>query len=148
MNNDEKWLPTSIDRIALSFSFKSSDLLKRNLAYNIQYLQYLVKNIESNETTSVLYRMQYKSFIVTGMSVIEAIFIALLAERNMIPLECWKETEHKHNSIDDNTILVTFKRKRIPPKRKKIKLDEAIHLIEKNNVLGIKTNAFPALRVV
>ena len=142
----EKWLPTSIDTIKNSFEFLSTDVVKKNIAYNIQYLQYLTKNIEEDETTSVLYRMRYKTFVIIAMSIIEAVFMALLDERNLIPLEEWKEGNHHHQVIDENTIKVSFERKKIKPSKKKIKFDEAIHLIECNDVLNLKKSTFPVIR--
>ena len=145
-NNTIIWLPTSIDKIIDSFCFDSKMVLKKNLAYNIQYLQFISKNIEEQQTTSVINKMRYKSFIISSMSIIESIFIALLDERNLIPLDEWKETEHKHKEIDDNTVEVRYLKKRSSPKKKKISFDEAIHLVEKNNVLTLNNNMYPVIR--
>lgn len=116
------------------------------MAYNIQYLQFLARNIENEDTTNVLYRMRYKTFVVTCMSIIEAVFIALLDERNLIPVVEWKEGTHHHKDIDENTIEVSFKRKKVTPTKKKINLDEAIYLIEKNNVLNMTATTYPVIR--
>ena len=142
------WLPTSVEKIKNSFKFECSDVLKKNLAYNIQYLQFLSKNIEEEETTTVLYRMRYKTFIVTCMSIIEAVFIALLDERNLIPIISWKDGEHKHRLIDDNTDEIYFKRKKANPRKKIISLDEATNLIEKNNILKDKSDYSSAIRLL
>lgn len=113
MNNKDKWLPTEIDKIRNSFVFNAKNVLKSNIAYNIQYLQYLYRDIDTRDSTTVLYRMRYKSFVITGMSVIEAVFMALLKDRKMIPLEEWKEVgDHKHQKIDDETMNVIIKRKK------------------------------------
>lgn len=135
MITNEVWLPTGVEKIKNSFKFECSDVLKKNLAYNIQYLQFLLKNIEEEETTTVLYRMRYKTFTVISMSIIEAVFIALLEERDLIPIVDWKDGEHKRRTINDNTIEVYFKRKKVAPRKKIITLDEAINLIEKNKIL-------------
>ena len=148
MDNKNSWLPTSVEKIKNSFKFECSDVLKKNLAYNIQYLQFLLKNIEEEETTTVLYRMRYKTFIVTCMSIIEAVFIALLDERNLIPIISWKDGEHKYRSIDDNTDEVYFKRKKADPRKKIISLDEATNLIEKNNILKDKNDYSSAIRLL
>lgn len=101
MEKTEYWLPTGIPDIINSFNFDCKEVLKKNLAYNIQYLQYLSKNIDEEKTTSVLYMMRYKTFVVTSMSVIEAIFIILLNERNLIPVVEWKDGTHHHKDIDE-----------------------------------------------
>ena len=138
----KKWFPTPVDEIVDSLVFKSKLVLKKNIAYNIQYLQFLSKNIKEEKTTSVLYKMRFKNYLVVAMSIIESIFIALLDERDLIPLEEWKEGTHHKNQIDDNTIEVSFKRKRIAPKKKRIKLDEALSLMKKNNFLNLEEKHF------
>lgn len=148
MEKTEYWLPTGIPDIINSFNFDYKEMLKKNLAYNIQYLQYLSKNIDEEKTTSVLYMMRYKTFIVTSMSVIEAIFIILLNERNLIPVVEWKDGTHHHKDIDDNTIEVSFKRKRVSPQKKKIKFDESIHLMESNEVLKSTDPMYSVIRVL
>lgn len=142
------WLPTSVDNIVNSFNFNSKSVLKKNIAYNIQYLQYIHESINNQITTNVLLKMRYKAFIVTAMSIIEAVFIALLDERNFIPVDEWKEGKHRHKVLDENTIEVTYKKKRTTPKKKSINFDEAIHLIEVNNVLNITKNTYPVLRTL
>ena len=148
MEKTKYWLPTGISDIINSFNFDCKELLKKNLAYNIQYLQYLSKNIDEEKTTSVLYMMRYKTFVVTSMSVIEAIFIILLNERNLIPVVEWKDGTHHHKDIDDNTIEVSFKRKRVSPQKKKIKFDESIHLMESNEVLKSTDPMYSVIRVL
>lgn len=147
MVDKNKWLPTGIDKIRESFVFNAKKVLKSNIAYNIQYLQYLYRDINSSDSTTVLYRMRYKSFVITGMSIIEAVFMALLKDRKLIPLEEWKEVgNHKHQKIDDKTINVIIKRKKVSPFEKKIKFDEAITLIEKNNVLNLDKSSIVVIR--
>lgn len=143
--NEKKWLPTSINEIINSFSFQSKEVVKKNLAYNIQYLQYLKLLIENTNVTSVIKRMQIKSFIITSMSIIEEIFICLLRSKKLIPLIEWQEGKHKYNKIDDNTIEVTYLKKKKIPKEKKLTFDEAITLIEKNQTIKIIPSSYPVL---
>lgn len=148
MEKAEYWLPTSVNDIINSFNFNCKEVLKKNLAYNIQYLQYISKNIDEEITTSVIYMMRYKTFVVTSMSVIEAIFIILLDERNLISKVEWKDGTRHHKTIDENTIEVSFIRKRIDPQKKKINFDESIHLMESNYVLNAPDTMYPVIRVL
>ena len=147
MNNNEMWLPTKIDYIKNNFVFDSTDTLKKNIAYNIQYTQYLIRDISTNKYTSVLNKMRYKTFVITSISIIEAVFYALLKARNLIPLEEWKEVgDHKHQHVDDNTFYTIIKKRKVTPFEKNIRFDEAISLVEKNNVLGFSKKAYEILR--
>lgn len=146
MIENKKWLPTNIETIKGSLAFNSKDVLKKNIAYNIQYLEYLVKNIEEEETTTVIYRMKYKTFVVISASIIEAVFVTLLEERDLIP-DDWKEGKHKHNEIDENTIEVTYIKKKNIPKKKRISFDEAISIVEKNQILNT-TRIYKPIKVI
>ncbi len=52
--------------------------LRKNLAYSLQYLEYLVKSFEELNLSGVLLNQTIKSFVITGMGVIEAILYYLI----------------------------------------------------------------------
>ena len=146
MTSNKIWLPTGVDEIKKSFAFESKDVLKKNLAYNIQYLEYLAKNIKEEETTSVLYSIRYKMFIIISMAMLEAVFIALLDERNLIPYEEWKDGTHHKKIISEDRIEVSFNRHRVKPYKKKVKFDEALCLIKKNKILDLNEDSIHIIK--
>ena len=149
MNENSKWLPTGVNEIINSLVFNDKEVVKKNIAYNIQYLQYLNKSIKENNVTSNIKHMKIKSFIITGMSIIEAIFISLLRERNLIPLDEWCRGKHSYKKISEEEIEVIYKKIKIKdPKEKKITLDEAIRLVEKNKILNIISQTYPVLQIL
>lgn len=92
--------------------------------------------------------MKIKSFVITSMSIIVGIFISLLRERKLIPMIEWKEGKHNHISIDNNTEVVIYKKKKVVKYEKKLTLDEAISLIESNNIINIIPSSYPVLRIL
>ena len=116
-SKEYKWSPTFIDDIRNSLKIKMKYSISKNIAYNIQYLEFLDKQLNELRLTSVLTKMIYKNYIITSMSIIEAIFYCLLEERNLIPKEYW-ETEKTYISSeigpeDNRTRIVSEIQKKV-----------------------------------
>ena len=83
---DNQWLPTPLHKIETLLSTlidrdKGVDHhyeLRKNLAYNLQYIEYLACTLEDLRLTSVLHNQTIKSFIIVGSGVVEAILYYVL----------------------------------------------------------------------
>lgn len=91
-----RWYPISIQSIKtylkLDFSVEGSEPLQSNLAYNLQYIQYIEKQLSDLNLSSVLYTMLYKSYIISGMGIVEGLFTNLLKSKN-----AWRKTNWESN---------------------------------------------------
>ena len=97
LKNDDgsNWSPVMIPELS---SVIDIPMIKRNnayttcknIAYNLQYIQYLQKQLDSVYLTDVLERMVCKNYIITAMSIIEAIFAYLVKDSGN-----WKASEWK-----------------------------------------------------
>ena len=78
----DRWYPTSVNTYKLSFnldmSIENSEALRSNLAYSMQYLEFIEKEIEELKLSDVIYTMLVKSYVVTGMSVLEGLFVNIV----------------------------------------------------------------------
>lgn len=83
----EKWYPIDIDRYRNALNINDTDdsikCMHMNLSYNIQYLEYLLKQINELELSSVLHRILNKNFIITGVAILEAIFRYLIGVHDL-----------------------------------------------------------------
>ena len=83
----DKWYPTSIDTfkssIKLDNNVEYAEALSKNLAYNLQYIQYLELCFKELKLSEVLYTMLVKNYVITGMSILEGIFTNLLKSKNL-----------------------------------------------------------------
>ncbi|WP_269620531.1 hypothetical protein [Zhongshania sp. BJYM1] len=80
----EKWYPASISNLEshlnsfivpiLGFSKDKTYPLVKNLAYTLQYVEFLYKVVEDLNLSDVLHKQNIKSFVIHGAAVIEAIF--------------------------------------------------------------------------
>ncbi|WP_076635643.1 hypothetical protein [Lactiplantibacillus plantarum] len=94
----DRWYPASIDNYRDFFyrSIKTTGvnnidfkLVYSNLAYNMQNLEYIKLQLDSLVLSSVLEKMLYKSFIITGMSIVEAIFYITLVDNGELSKHGW-----------------------------------------------------------
>lgn len=70
----ERWYPTSVDHYRLAFkidtSIENSRALKSNLAYSMQYLEFLEKEMAELKLSDVIYIMLVKTYVVIGISLL------------------------------------------------------------------------------
>ena len=45
-----------------------------NIAYNLQYIQFLEKELNELDVSSVIYTMLVKTYVITGIGIVEGIF--------------------------------------------------------------------------
>jgi hypothetical protein len=77
-----RWYPQPVDTykigIKIPYDTPENRRLKSNFAYNMQYIEYLEKQISELKLSEVILTMLYKSYIVTGMGIVELLFVYLL----------------------------------------------------------------------
>lgn len=77
-NSDNKWYPARIEEYQNVFLMDADTpenyMLLKNICYNMQYLEFLNKELDELELSAVLRPMTIKYFVITGMSVLEGIF--------------------------------------------------------------------------
>lgn len=141
-SKEDKWTPLSIDTIRNAISLPMNYSIEKNIAYNIQYLQFISKQLNELRLTSVLKKMLYKTYIITGMAVLEAIFYCALKEKGYLAKESWK-TEKKYisNEIgpDDNrTRIVSEVQKKYEPEEVRQNLDSLINKVKSKKIFSTK----------
>lgn len=83
----EKWYPIDVNRYRNALNISDTDIetsyMHKNISYSIQYLEFLQKQINELELSSVLHRILNKNFIITGVAILEAIFEYLVSINNL-----------------------------------------------------------------
>ena len=120
--NSEKdtWYPNSISILEnyLSSLIKPNDYfdiskckgIRKNLAYNLQYIEFLDRVIKDVKLSSVLYTQNFKIFLIVGSSIIESIFHYLVVSNGHAKTTNLKEVE-SYESRDYIIGSKTFKNK-------------------------------------
>ncbi|MBW7572491.1 hypothetical protein [Caproiciproducens faecalis] len=124
--------------------------LRKNIAYSLQYLEYIELQLHELDLHNVIITMLYKTFIITGVSIIEGVFYYLLKSNNLWTQKEWElEKIVKSNgfSFENETRKVeTHIFKSIPKTDDEMNLDSMIKKIESHSLIDIPHQAFPYLK--
>jgi hypothetical protein len=124
--------------------------LRKNISYNLQYLEYIQFQLKELKLPNVVVTMLFKSFIITGVSIIEAIFYHLLKSNGLWNQKEWEiEKIVASNPIQfltETRKFETYIYKKIPKADDEMNLDSIIKKIEHKELIDIPHEAFPYIR--
>ena len=114
--------------------------LRKNIAYNLQYLGYLSQTLDELDLSDVLRRQTYKAFVVTGAGVWEAILFYLLRANGLQKVSDWEQVGrsagHFKAQGKDHRIENVLHVRRATPAPEEMSLDQMIKIAEKHKLLG------------
>lgn len=91
IKTSERWYPQPVstyqEALKLDYSIDNCNALSKNLAYSLQYLEFLEKEIDELALSSVLMTLLIKTYIIIGMSILEGIFVNIVKSHGW-----WKRT--------------------------------------------------------
>ena len=139
---EDRWYPVPVDSfrngfIAMKGNAEGYHPLVDNLAYNLQYIQFLDKAIDELEVSSVIYTMLVKNYVITGIGIIEGVFSYIIKTNGW-----WKTNDEKVilNSYAQQitskgvTLVVrTEISKKIDPYNDKMTFDEMIKCLKRHH---------------
>lgn len=115
--------------------------LRKNIAYNLQYLEFLQRSLEDLKLSSVIEKQIWKNFIIIGCGIIESLLHFLLIAKKHHKTTEWelklvapgqtKNIDGKQVRIDSHVY-----RKLSSPKNDQMTFDSMIKRAEKKKVLG------------
>ena len=150
----QRWYPQPIDTYKMGIKIPNDTPENRrllsNFAYSMQYVEYLEKQLAELSLSEVLKKMVFKSYIITGMGIIELLlFYCLRSTGNWNTTE-WKEFgELSANPKEINGELVkvvTTMYNKVETQDMRMDLDSMIKRAEKKRILTIDHSVFPALK--
>lgn len=146
--SDGKWLPTSIARleeylakfIQTEAGVPNAAALRKNIAYNLQYLQFQNQILIEFNVTQVILTQVWKIHIIVGTSIVEALLYYLLTSKGMHKTTEWEQVGSTSNetNIDGakHKIENVIYRKLQNPAPQDMTLDVMIKKAEKSKLLG------------
>ncbi|WP_342621983.1 hypothetical protein [Erysipelothrix sp. P66] len=148
-NNKNRWYPTSVNSLERSIllgSYKE----RKNFAYSMQYLQYLELQFDELNLSEVLFKINIKSYIVTGMGIIEMLFKNLLHDTGNWNRTTWiKNNDYETNSKKKDGKKVKLKIEEFVEVKEydmRMDFDSMIKKVDSKKLLSIKSNNFPAVK--
>ena len=149
-----RWYPESINNYSSMFiidsSVENSTALIKNIAYNMQYIEFLEKEFDELNVSSVIYTMLVKTYVITAMSIIEGIFSNIIKSNDW-----WKTTDMESLGVaianekkfgDKKYIIKSEILKKIDPEPVQMNLDEFIKILSRHHkALNIDHLDYPVL---
>ncbi len=149
-----RWYPQPIDwykdNLKILSSSAENERIICNFAYNMQYIEFIEKELTDLKLSSVILTMLYKTYIITSMGIIESLFSYLLKEKGQWKVSCWDEIctfQANEKVIDSEQYMIkNILCKKCEPKKIRMDLDSMIKKVESKNLLNIDHSIFPALK--
>ena len=148
-----RWYPTPIELYRKGFSLNSKvdgyRPLIDNLAYSLQYLEFLDKELSELKLSSVIEVMIIKNYTITSMSILEGIFSNIIKSNDW-----WKKKEEEivftakasKQENGENLIVKTEIIKKVPAENSKMTMDEMIKCLNKHHKgLSVDHLVYPEL---
>lgn len=151
----DRWYPTSVESYKNSFKLddnvENTRALRSNLAYSMQYLQFLEKELAEMDLSSVLMVMVYKTYVITGMSVLEGLFTNIIKSRGWwktANLKSLGTTQANETNFDGTKYVIkTEVLKKVPEYSLMMNLDDLIKILERHHsALQVNHLIYPALK--
>lgn len=138
MRKLDEWLRDHVKRTP---TVPNGYAIRKNICYGIQYLEYLVATLEQLSLSEVLLTLTYKSFIVTGISVVEGLLFHELKRRGLQRTDEWEQISASFTK-DFQVGAELFRNEVVTWKKRAAAVDEAmqfdkiLRIAEGKKVLG------------
>lgn len=151
---NDRWHPHNVDvfkeLISQGILSDIQQNVLSNIAYNLQYLEYLQLQIDELKLHSIISCLLYKTYIVTTMSIIEAIFNQAIKCSNKWPkTDGWTLNRiiksNEYNENNKNYYIETHIMIKEEPQDKKLDFSTVINRIKEKNILDLNNEHFPDL---
>lgn len=157
--NNNRFYPTPVyklEPLLTNFFKKHTDIksiisLRKNIAYNLQYVEFQVQLQKEFDTTHVILSQNRKMTIIAGMSIIESVLFYLLISKN-IHKTTTRSSEYVYKTegekiIDGNSYLIqNFIYKKCPEKLFNMNFKQMVSSCQNKELIGPSTSAiYPKL---
>jgi hypothetical protein len=124
--------------------------LTKNLAYNLQYIEFLDRLMKDVNLSSVLWTQNVKTFVVNSAAVIEGVFQYIVVSKGYASTTIWqscKKFKSNEYEIDGNTFLQETEMflKISLPIIKEMTFDQLAKKIEDKKLLGDVNDLYKAI---
>ncbi|MGE0470922.1 MAG: hypothetical protein AB7L09_14960 [Nitrospira sp.] len=152
------WCPNGVDliRLFLQRGMPKNKVIRHhtafvgNISYHLQYLEFLNHLLTEKQLHVIVRQQTQKTFVITGMSIIEAILWYILRKEGMQKMEEWDEignfeTSSFMNDTSELRIINTIVKKRDKPVEVEMSLDSMLKKVESKKLLGLDHQVYRKL---
>ena len=150
----ERWYPQGVERYRSAFKLdnqvENCSALRKNLSYSMQYLEFLEKEFNELKVSEVIYIMLVKTYVITGMSVLEGLFTNIIKSNGWWKtqnLESLGTTQANETSFgEEKYVVITEILKKVPEYEDRMDLDALIKVLSRHHqALNVDHLVYPAL---
>jgi hypothetical protein len=157
MSDEQFYCPTPVDQwrsflkqglSTLDWSASHGQL--SNIAYNLQYLEFLDHQVHHNYLHASVGTITHKMMVVTGMSIVESILFGILSKLDLVGVNEWapiQEDMGRTQAVEGVLfrIRTITDRKLEVPIPKSLTLDQMVKKVEKRKLIGLDQQSFADL---
>lgn len=153
------WYPTSVENlnsllekvIYQGRGFVHVYALRKNISYNLQYLEFLDQILLDIKLSGVLTKQIYKNFVIVGCSIMESLLAYLLIKAGHYKMTNWElknVIQGQEKNVEEERIRIDchLYRKLKTKKRKKMDFDAMIKKAESKKILGSEHSIYAKLQ--
>ncbi|MBE6835810.1 MAG: hypothetical protein E7515_06140 [Ruminococcaceae bacterium] len=152
---NERWHPTYVSVFENALSNGSlrgmNKELRKNIAYSLQYLQYIQLQFEEIHLHEIIATLLIKNYIITSMGIIEGLFYHLVKSNKYQLQDEWEiEKTIKSNTIKeedkDRKYEINVYRKLSRPNDRQMTFDQLINTVQNKKLIKVYHSTYPYLR--
>jgi len=157
--SEKTWYPTPIDKlddllkkqIRQGYGFRHVYALRKNISYNLQYLEYIHRSLEDLKLSSVIVTQNIKMFVIVGCSIIESLLTYLLIKSGNYSKTNWELKiimPGQEKNIDGKKMKIDsyIYEKLDSPQREEMTFDAMLKKAEAKKILGSDHNVYAKLK--
>lgn len=150
----QHWYPTPVsnykENLKLLRGTPNKNQIRSNFAYNMQYLEYLQKQISELRLSSVLITMLYKTYIIIAIGIIEMLFSGMLKAKKLWKTSSYElllTTKSNFQKYEDKRLKTEVNvYKQVEPYLIDMDFDAMIKKIEDKHLLSLEHSIYPKLK--
>jgi hypothetical protein len=142
-NSNKKWIPVSVSNLEEIIGRKIENKnLRKNIVYNLQFLQFIIEYTKQLYLTSVIYTLSCKVFVVITVSIIEGILFHEIKKRGVQKKSVWnflkKIVSNESEILKGKKIRIeaNFFEKLEEEKDEEMKFEQILNIAESKKILG------------
>ncbi len=154
----ERWHPTAVTHFEAILSRGSyvgmNKELRKNIAYSLQYLQFLQLEFEEIHLHDVIATQIIKTYIITAMSIVEGVFHHIVISNGYQKKIDWKEIDtprhtnvFRENNVDKKFIIST-QMKLTKPENVQMDFEYLITKVQEKKLISLPGKSYPKLKAL
>lgn len=155
VNSFNRWSPTPVGNFEKALTqgdFRGMNYeLRKNIAYSLQYLQYLQLQLDELRLHSVILTQLWKSYIIISMGIVEGLFYHLIKKSGNQTKTKWEETSrvstnvYKEEGTNKKYEIVTYQ-ELSSAKDARMDFESMIAKVRSKHLLKLSQAAYPYIK--